>query len=281
MMFDTTLEPMSEVKSHLDQVKKWCGKKPYTPTVWVTMLYGSQNYGLDSADSDVDTKTMLLPSFNMVLMDTARVSTEVQMRDGSLDNCKDLREMFGNYLKGNINFVETLYTPYYVADCYSREFEDLRAHRNAIANAKPRRLMHMAGGMAKQKYEAFDHPFEGKREVLEKYGYDPKQLHHLVRLYHFMRTYRESCNFYAALFCAKSTHDSTLHDYLMRLKLEPFPVDYARELREEYMAKVDELVAKSDTDMPEDNGYADAKAYLDQLACDLMKKHLKSELFAY
>lgn len=281
MTFDTTLEPMSEVKSHMEQVEKWCSKKPAAPTVWVTMLYGSQNYGLDSADSDVDTKTMLLPSFNMVLMDTARVSTEVKMTDGSLDNCKDLREMFGNYLKGNINFVETLYTPYYVANCYPQEFEDLRAHRNLIANAKPRRLMHMAGGMAKQKYEAFDHPFEGKLEVLKKYGYDPKQLHHLVRLYHFMRTYRETYNFYAALFCANSTHDRELHDYLMQLKLEPFPVDYARELRKEYMAKVDELVAKSDVDMPEDNGYADAKRYLDQLACDLMKKHLKSELFAY
>lgn len=281
MTFDTTLEPMSEVKSHMEQVEKWCRKKSAAPTVWVTMLYGSQNYGLDSADSDVDTKTMLLPSFDMVLMDTTRVSTEVTMIDGSLDNCKDLREMFGNYMKGNINFVETLYTPYYVINCYSQEFEDLRAHRNLIANAKPRRLMHMAGGMAKQKYEAFDHPFEGKLEVLKKYGYDPKQLHHLVRLYHFMRTYRESYNFYAALFCAKSTNDRELHDYLMRLKLEPFPVDYARELRNEYMAKVDELVAKSDVDMPEDNGYADAKRYLDQLACDLMKKHLKSELFAY
>lgn len=281
MTFDTTLKPMAEVKSHMEQVERWCSKKPSSPTVWVTMLYGSQNYGLDSADSDVDTKTMLLPSFNMVLMDTARVSTEVRMTDGSLDNCKDLREMFGNYMKGNINFVETLYTPYYVTNCYSQEFEDLRAHRNLIANAKPRRLMHMAGGMAKQKYEAFDHPFEGKMEVLKKYGYDPKQLHHLVRLYHFMRTYRESYNFYAALFCADSTHNKELHDYLMQLKLEPFPVDYARELRKEYMAKVDELVAKSDVDMPEDNGYADAKRYLDQLACDLMKKHLKSELFAY
>lgn len=280
MMFDTTSGPMSEVKSHMEQVKKWCSKKPRTPTVWVTMLYGSQNYGLDSAESDVDTKTMLLPSFNMVLMDAVRVSTEVKMTDGSLDNCKDLREMFVNYLKGNINFVETLYTPYYVANCYPEEFEDLRAHRNVIANAKPRRLMHMTAGMAKQKYEAFDHPFEGKMEVLKKYGYDPKQLHHLVRLYHFMRTYRESYSFYAALTCVNATRDRTLHDYLMRLKLEPYPVDYARELRDEYMAKVDELVAKSDTDMPEDNGYADAKRYLDELACYIMRKHLKSELFA-
>lgn len=280
-MFPTRVSPMDEVQSHMMQVKKWCEKKPYTPTVWATMLYGSQNYGLDSVDSDVDTKTMLLPSFNMVLMDTARVSTEVTMPDGSLDNCKDLREMFGNYLKGNINFVETLYTPYYEVNCFAKEFEDLRAHRNLIANAKPRRLMHMAGGMARQKYEAFDHPFEGKLAVLEKYGYDPKQLHHLVRLYHFMQVYLESCNFYMALFCAKSTHDKTLHDYLMDLKLNPAPVDYARQLREEYMEKIDKLVSLADLNLPEDNGYADAKRYLDQLACDVMKKHLKNELWTY
>lgn len=272
------MNPMKEVTSHREQLVRWCGDKPNHPKVWVTMLYGSQNYGLDSAESDVDTKTMLLPSLQMVLMDTSRVSTEVVMADGSLDNCKDVREMFGNYLKGNINFVETLFTPYYECQCYAPMFEELRSHRGLIANAKPRRLMHMAAGMAKQKYVAFDHPYEGKKDVLAKYQYDPKQLHHLVRLYHFMRTYRENLSFYHALNCASPGYDRQLHDYLMKLKLEPYPVEYARELREEYMAKVDELVAQSDEDMPEDQTYTQAKEYLDDFAVRLLKMHLKGEL---
>lgn len=275
------LKAMKEVESHSEQVKRWCGKRPYVPTVWVTMLYGSQNYDLDSAESDVDTKTMLLPSFNMVALDTARISTEVVMEDGSLDNCKDVREMFANYLKGNINFVETLFTPCYVADCFKQEFENVREKRNLIANARPKRLMHMAAGMAKQKYEAFDHPFEGKMDVLAKYGYDPKQLHHLVRLYHFMRVFNETQSFYKALNSVHHNTDLELHRYLMQLKLEPVNVDYARQLRQEYMDKVDELVALGDQRLPDDNGYLEAKNFLDWAACDVLKKHLKHELYAY
>lgn len=275
------LKAMKEVESHFEQVKRWCSDKPGSPTVWVTMLYGSQNYDLDSAESDVDTKTMLLPSFNMVALDTARVSTELRMKDGSLDNCKDVREMFSNYLKGNINFVETLFTPCYVAGCFKQEFETLREHRNLIANARPKRLMHMAAGMAKQKYEAFDHPFEGKKDVLAQYGYDPKQLHHLVRLYHFMRVFNDTQSFYHALNSVHYNTDLDLHKYLMRLKLEPFAVDYACELRQEYMNKVDELLVFSDTHLADDNGYEEAKSFLDNLACDVLKKHLKHELFVY
>lgn len=272
------MNAMNEVQKHLKAVTKWCDKQDKGPTPWVTMLYGSQNYGLDSADSDVDTKTMVLPSLKMVLLDSKRVSTELTLEDGSLDNCKDVREMFMNYLKGNINFVETLFTPYYSYYKYPSYFEDLRAHRNLVANAQPRRLMHMAAGMAKQKYEAFEHPFEGKKLVLEKYGYDPKQLHHLVRLYHFMSTYLESLSFYHALNSAHPSHNPTVHDYLMGLKLQPYDYTYAKQLREEYMEKVDHLVTLADTQVPEDNGYEEAKKFLDNLAYELLRNHLQWEV---
>lgn len=274
------LNTIKELNAHFDQVQKWCDEKPGKPTVWVTMLYGSQNYGLSTAESDVDTKTMLLPSLSMVLMDTARVSTEITMPDGSLDNCKDLREMFDNYLKGNINFVETLFSNYYKCGCFAGFFEQLRSRRNLIANTQPRRLMHMAAGMAKQKYCAFDHPYKGKLEVLEKYGYDPKQLHHLMRLYYFMLEYAANQSFYHALNSASPLHNSELNKKLMLVKTEPYEVEYARQLNEEYMAKVDELVAQADQVMPEDNGYEKAKAFLNDLAVKVLTAHLKSSLGA-
>lgn len=266
-----------ETFHHFTQVREAAAKMPGRPKVWATMLYGSQNYGLDSPESDVDTKTMLLPSLHMLISDSKRISTEVVMRDGSLDNCKDLREMFGNYLKGNINFVETLFTDYYVCDLYQNFFEELRGHRDLIANAQPRKLVHMACGMARQKYVAFDKPFEGKKGVLAKYGYDPKQLHHLVRLFYFMEKFSECLDFETALNCCRKERDSLRHDWLMNLKLNPLPLDKAKDLKESFMAKCEKLTDDAEK-LPEDLSYAAAKDVLDDLAQRLITVHLREEL---
>lgn len=41
-------------------------------------------------------------------------------------------------------------------------------------------------GMALEKYHALQHEYSSKKDVLSKYGYDPKQLHHILRLNDFM-----------------------------------------------------------------------------------------------
>lgn len=270
---------MKEVTAHYNAVQDYCGKHPGRPTIWATMLYGSQNYGLSSDSSDVDTKTMLLPSLQMVLMDKNRISTELTMTDGSLDTCKDLREMFDNYLKGNINFVETLFTPYYkVNPKYADYFEKIRRRRSLIANAQPVRLMHMTAGMARQKHIAFNKPFEGKKEVLAEYGYDPKQLHHLIRLYHFMDVFAETTSFFQALYCANRVCNSELHDYLMNIKLNPLDFEDAVQLNREYMEKIDELVEYADEHMPTDNGYEEAKKFLDSLTMKVLTRHFRKSL---
>lgn len=270
---------MKDVTSHYNAVQDYCDKHPGKPTVWATMLYGSQNYGLSSDSSDVDTKTMLLPSLQMVLMDKNRISTELTMTDGSLDTCKDLREMFGNYLKGNINFVETLFTPYYEVNFeYAGFFEQLRHKRTLIANAQPVRLMHMTAGMARQKHIAFNKPFEGKKEILDKYGYDPKQLHHLVRLYHFMSVFAETIDFYQALYCAHPMHNPELHDYLMDIKVGLLDFEDAARLNREYMEKIDGIVEYADEHMPIDNGYEEAKKFLDSLTMKVLTRHFRKSL---
>lgn len=270
----------AETFQHYVEVKNHYEDKPddIRPTPWVTMLYGSQNYGLDAATSDVDTKTMLLPTLKMVALSDKRISTELTMKDGSLDNCKDLREMFGNYLKGNINFVETLFTRYFTVDeDYAHEFWELREHRHLIANARPQKLMHMACGMARQKYAAFEKAFEGKKEVLAQYGYDPKQLHHLVRLYHFMKTYSETLDFEQALLCCHRQRDHVLHKMVMAYKMSPYRYEIAFAEKEKYMAMCEELCDKAVL-LPEDNGFEEAKGYLDGLAMRLITRHIRKEV---
>lgn len=274
---------MDEVKRHADEVKNYFrnDNKDKQPKLWVTMLYGSQNYGLASIDSDVDTKTMLLPSFDDVCVGRPMVSTEVVMPDGSLDNCKDFRAMFENYKRGNINFMETLYTEFFHVEGYEDHFTSLREHRNLIANSQPRRLMHMTAGMAQQKDVAFDKPFAGKKEVLEKYGYDPKQLHHMVRLRRFMEVFMKTGQFNAALYSSHPDGDLQFYHYVMGLKLDPLPLKQANELRIKTREEVAALLQSSDAQLPEFNEREAAVDFLDMLVEDLMKKHLKDYLLSH
>lgn len=240
--------------------------------VWVTMLYGSQNYLLDTPDSDVDTKTMLIPDFKDVILGRKMVSTEMEMPDGSLSNVKDYRAMFQNYLKGNINFVETLYTPYCrVQPNFVKEFAVLRKNADLIANARPRKLMHMAAGMATQKFTAFEKPFASKLPVLEKYGYDPKQLHHLVRLFYFMEHYLHTMDFGESLNPERYLSCGSVYT-LRELKTNPLPYQEAVDLNRDTMDAINELVAQGDRELPEEYFFEEASAFLDNLAVMIFEK---------
>lgn len=238
--------------------------------VWVTMLYGSQNYGLSTPDSDVDVKTMIFPSIEDVVLGKKMVSLDLEHPyDGSLNNVKDYRAMFNNYLKGNINFIETLYTPWFVVNpVYEEEFFDLKRHRELIANSQPRKLVHMAAGMANQKYAAMEKPFESKKDVLNIYGYDFKQLHHLIRLYFFIREFITTGSFEKSL----RPIDSIVRDFLMGIKTDPYSLAVARNLKEYYMKEIDNLVEWADKNLPEEQNRKEAKEYLDELALTLFKK---------
>lgn len=264
------METPKKVLEHYNEVVKWCGKQTPRPTVMATMLYGSQNYGLATLDSDVDTKTIVLPDMDRLIAG-GFISTEITMPDGSLDNCKDIRKMFDNYLKVNINFLETLFTFHYVVnEKYKDEFNLLRTGRELVANCQPYKLLQGAIGMAIQKYKGFDHPFAGKQAVLAKYGYDPKQLHHLARLYHFIRCYNAEMNFGMALqYCF--THND-VYEEVMTLKTHPLMLTDAVDKRKWYMEHILEIGEKSN--LPKDDGFKEANDFLKSLASVVIKRHV-------
>ena len=261
----------SYITEHIHLHYMECAKHYGNNNVWATMLYGSQNYGLDTPDSDIDTKTLLLPDPRDVILGTKMVSTDLQISDGGLSNVKDYRAMFQNYLKGNINFIETLYTKYARVNLdYGDLFMKLRSERDLIANCQPRKLIHMAAGMANQKYTAFEKPFESKKEVLEKYLYDPKQLHHLCRLNLFIENYCTNMDFETAL----SFHTVRQHIYLYDLKTKPLPYEQAVALKERTMVEINNMVEWADAHLPEDNGYEEAKNFLDNLSVEVFLNFL-------
>lgn len=95
---------MCRLSEHLAAVKE---KHPE----WVGIfLQGSQNYKLDYEGSDVDSKLIVLPSFeDFVLNRKPQSYTHIMENDEHVD-VKDIRLMFDCFRKQNINFVEILFT---------------------------------------------------------------------------------------------------------------------------------------------------------------------------
>lgn len=75
-------------------------------------LYGSQNYGLATENSDVDTKVIIIPTLEDLCSKKAGFVKEYKYNDEKVI-VMDLIHYSDNLKKQNINYVETLFTEYY------------------------------------------------------------------------------------------------------------------------------------------------------------------------
>jgi predicted nucleotidyltransferase len=101
-------------------------------------LQGSQNYGLDTENSDIDTKLIVTPTFNDLAFNLKPVSTTHIRENNEHIDFKDIRLMLQTFRKHNINFIEILFTPYYILNPkYEYFWEQLIAKREMIARSNP------------------------------------------------------------------------------------------------------------------------------------------------
>lgn len=176
---------MARINEHLSAVKARYGDR------WVGIfLYGSQNYGLDDENSDIDTKAIVLPSFPDFVCNQKPVSTVHIMENNEHVDIKDIRLMFDCIKKQNINFVEILFTKFFILNpVYADLFQPVLDSREEIARYNNYAGMNCIMGMAYEKQKAMEHPYPSTADKIAKFGYDPKQLHHAVRLWWFMQSY--------------------------------------------------------------------------------------------
>ena len=155
---------------------------------------GSQNYDLDVYDddykSDIDTKAIVLPSFEDFVYNRTPISvTEILPNNEHID-VKDVRVMFETFKKQNINFIEILFTQFgIVMSEYEKIIQPLFDNKEKIARLNYNQALKCMAGMSKEKLKALQHPYPSIIEKIEKYGYDGKQLHHILRMNDFMRQY--------------------------------------------------------------------------------------------
>lgn len=82
-------------------------------------LYGSQNYGLQTETSDVDTKALIMPSMDEICSCQKYVKEiKIPTHDEEYEHCEimDVRHFIDSLKKQNINFCEVLFTDFSIVN---------------------------------------------------------------------------------------------------------------------------------------------------------------------
>ena len=133
-------------------------------------LYGSQNYNVDDEQSDIDCKAIILPSLHDIIYRKV-TSTTIELETGAID-VKDIITFYNVIRKGNFSYIEAIDTTYSIGDKYIKElFRQIRPS-----------LKSMLGAMY-EKRKALTHEYPSKEFEFQKWGFDPKQYHHIIRLF--------------------------------------------------------------------------------------------------
>ena len=198
-------------------------------------LQGSQNYQLDYEGSDIDTKAIIIPSFEDFVLNKKPVSTTLVRDDNSHIDLKDIRLMHECFRKQNINFVEILFTKYkYINPEYITLYQPMFDNNEKIAHYNNYAAVNCIAGMVYEKHKAMEHPYPTLKDKIAKYGYDNKQLHHIVRCEEFLNRYIRGVPYAECLI-------PTQPQYLINIKSEYlYSLEEARQLASniEYTVKV-------------------------------------------
>lgn len=170
-------------------------------------LQGSQNYCLDYSESDIDTKVILVPSFTDFVLNKKPESTTLIREDNSHIDIKDIRLMHECFRKQNINFIEILFTKYkYINPEYEPLYQPMFDYNERIAHYNNYAAVNCIAGMVYEKHKAMEHPYPTLIEKIEKYGYDNKQLHHILRCEEFLKRYINGIPYAECLIPTNSQH---------------------------------------------------------------------------
>ena len=151
---------------------------------------GSQNYGLDYEGSDIDTKCIVLPTLEDLIFNRKPVSTTHVLPNEEHLDLKDVRLYFQTFRKQNLNFMEILFTKYKIVNpTYEPMWNRLIENNEQIARYNPVGAVKTMKGIALEKYHALEHRYPSKVELIDTWGYDGKQLSHLIRVDEYLARY--------------------------------------------------------------------------------------------
>lgn len=235
------------------------------------VLQGSQNYLLDTEHSDIDTKLILTPTFEDIAMNRQPISTTYIRADNSHTDWKDIRLMLKTFRSCNLNFLEILFSKYRIINpLYTKEWNRLIQDNELIANYNPQKAVNTMRGIGRRKYEQMEHESPSHHNDIERYGYSPKELHHLLRIEEYIGRYISGESYASCLLSKKS-------EYLKKVKCGYYDLDTARIVANTAIANIDRVAnVYVETHSHEPN--KDVDALLDDVQYNIMKIAIKKEI---
>ncbi len=222
---------MSRLKEHLAEALVSAGN----PDWFVICLQGSQNYDMADENSDIDSKLLIIPELEDLVLNITPPNHVHIMDNNEHCDVKDIRDYFKIVRKQNINFVEIFFTDYYLVNSkYKDVWMELQRHREEIANGNIYSFLKCCKGMIFEKQHALTHPYPSKLDLLEKYGFDGKQLSHAYRVYDFATRFVSGKESYKDCLVPKNK------DFLMSIKRNEYPedVETAKYMMDEIVEKI-------------------------------------------
>ena len=178
--------------------------------VYAIMLKGSQNYNLHDSESDVDANAILIPSLSEIRHNKSYKYTY----DTGEVVCHNIYSFADIVAKGNPQWIETIWTPYHIGGSLDL-FKHFKVNPSALK------------GMVYEKVAAFDKLYPSRAHMIEKFKYDPKQLHHIIRLYHTLKGDKPY-----------SIYAGTGREWLLGIKRGVLAKDEAKTLMDKYIQKL-------------------------------------------
>lgn len=236
-------------------------------------LQGSQNYKLELPDSDVDTKLIVTPSFKEIALNIKPVSTTYIRNNQEHIDFKDIRLYMECFRKQNLNFLEILFTDYSIINSlYEDEWNRLVKEREAIARMNPVRAVRSMYGIASEKYYAMEHPYPSKMHLIEKYGYDGKQVSHLLRVEDYLERYIAGESYKDCLIPTASKYDE-----IIAYKRNEIPLEKAEVRAEEVYLHCEQM--KNDfKDKYEEVENPMMRELLQDVQYEIMKRSVTNEI---
>lgn len=189
--------------------------------VYAIMLKGSQNYNLHDSESDIDANAILIPSLSEI---RHKKSYKYTYDTGEV-TCHNIYSFADIVAKGNPQWSEAVNSKYVIGESLDM-FKKYSINPSALK------------GMFMEKVHALDRRYPSRAKYIDEYGWDGKQLHHLIRLYDL-------------LLRDKIIHEyhGKAREYMLDIKRHRFPLtkEDAFLLRDEYVEKLNKIYDEKKT----------------------------------
>lgn len=157
-------------------------------TILATCLKGSQNYGLETSHSDVDTLSIVVPTlYDYACGLTENINKTYKFTTGQSE-VKTIQKFIYGLKHPTIVSLEPLYaSKIWVAKAFYTLWNQLQLDRNDIAFAQPTQVYWSTIGYIREMIKIWDKPTVGNFSLT--LGYNPKAISHAFRGMEFLEHY--------------------------------------------------------------------------------------------